>query len=253
MAITAGELKAKVSTNGNGVHGKRSPKALIEFMKKTGVKMVDFKFTDVPGTWQHTSVPADQVDEETLAAGIGFDGSSIRGFQAIHESDMILKPDVDSAHVDTFCAVPTMSLVCDVFDPIARELYHRDPRNIARKAEEYLKSSGIATTAYFGPEAEFHYFDSVSYENSPNRTFYEIDSNEAGWNSGRAATLRTTYLNAIRLSAVFSSELKRKSISACPGAPTSWCCISTSMPHSLSTSAVSARTSLVVSAGAAGK
>jgi glutamine synthetase len=186
MAITAGELKAKVSSNGNGVHGKRSPKQLIEFMKKTGVKMVDFKFTDVPGTWQHTSVPADQMDEESLAAGIGFDGSSIRGFQAIHESDMILKPDVDSAQLDTFCAVPTMSLVCDVFDPIARELYHRDPRNIARKAEAYLQSTGIATTAYFGPEAEFHYFDSVSYENSPNRTFYEIDSNEASWNSGRA-------------------------------------------------------------------
>ncbi|HET9393220.1 MAG TPA: type I glutamate--ammonia ligase [Candidatus Rubrimentiphilum sp.] len=185
MAMTAGELKAKVSSNGNGVHGKRSPKQLVEFIKKTGLKMVDFKFTDVPGTWQHTSVPADQVDEDTLLAGIGFDGSSIRGFQAIHESDMILKPDVDSAHVDTFCGVPTLSVICDVFDPIAQKLYHRDPRNIARKAEAYLRSSGIATTAYFGPEAEFHYFDRVSYENSPNRAYYEIDSNEAHWNSGR--------------------------------------------------------------------
>src|SRR5947209_3074085 len=185
MAITAGELKAKVSSNGNGVHRKSSPKALVEYIKKTGIKMVDFKFTDVPGTWQHTSVPADQVDEDLLAAGIGFDGSSIRGFQAIHESDMILKPDVSTAEVDSFCGVSTLSLICDVFDPIAKELYHRDPRNIARKAEAYLRSSGIATTAYFGPEAEFHYFDRVSYENSPNRVFYEIDSNEAHWNSGK--------------------------------------------------------------------
>ncbi len=185
MAITAGEFKTKVSSNGNGAHGKSSPKALVEYIKKTGVKMVDFKFTDVPGTWQHTSVPADQIDEDSLVAGIGFDGSSIRGFQAIHESDMILKPDVGSAEIDSFCGVPTLSIICDVFDPIAKELYHRDPRNIARKAEAYLRSTGIATTAYFGPEAEFHYFDRVSYENSPNRTFYEIDSNEASWNSGR--------------------------------------------------------------------
>ncbi len=195
MAITAGELKTSVSSNGNGVHKKSSPKALVEYIKKTGIKMVDFKFTDVPGTWQHTSVPADQVDEDLLSAGIGFDGSSIRGFQAIHESDMILKPDVSTAEVDSFCGVPTLSLICDVFDPIAKELYHRDPRNIARKAEAYLRSTGIATTAYFGPEAEFHYFDRVSYENSPNRAFYEIDSNEAHWNSGneqgsRGYTLR---------------------------------------------------------------
>lgn len=170
-----------------------SPKALLEFMKRTGVKIVDFKFTDVPGTWQHTSVPADAIDEDALVDGIGFDGSSIRGFQAIQESDMILKPDAATAHIDTFCSIPTLSLICDVFDPIARGLYHRDPRNIARRAERHLKETGIATTAYFGPEAEFYYFDSVSYESDMNRACYEIDSNEAGWNSktqSRGYTIR---------------------------------------------------------------
>ncbi len=177
------DLKTKAPTNGSRAH--TSEKRFVEFIKKTGVKMVDFKFTDVPGTWQHTTVPADQIDEDALAEGIGFDGSSIRGFQAIHESDMILKPDLKTASLDTFCSVATVSVICDVFDPIAKQLYHRDPRNIARKAEAYLRESGIATTAYFGPEAEFHYFDSVSYENTPNRTGYEIDSHEANWNSAR--------------------------------------------------------------------
>jgi len=175
--------KARAPSNGSRTH--TTPKQLIDYIKKTGVKMVDLKFTDVPGTWQHTTVPANEIDESAIVEGIGFDGSSIRGFQSIHESDMLLRPDVSSAHLDTFCAIPTLSVVCDVFDPVTKEMYHRDPRNIARKAEAYLRESGIATTAYFGPEAEFHYFDRVSYENTPNRSGYEIDSHEASWNSAR--------------------------------------------------------------------
>ncbi|HEY9086067.1 MAG TPA: type I glutamate--ammonia ligase [Candidatus Tyrphobacter sp.] len=155
----------------------------VAYMKEGGAKMVDLKFTDVPGTWQHTSVPADQIDAQALEDGIGFDGSSIRGFQSIHESDMILRPDWTTAVFDPFRAVPTLSFVCDVFDPVKHALYERDPRNIARKAEEYLRSTGIATSASFGPEAEFHYFDRVSYENTSSRAFYEVDSREGSWNS----------------------------------------------------------------------
>ena len=183
----------RVDAPANGKAAATSPKELVEFMKRTGVKMVDLKFTDVPGTWQHTSVPADAMDEDALIAGTGFDGSSIRGFQAIQESDMILKPDLTTAQVDTFCATPTLSLICDVFDPIAGELYHRDPRNIARRAEQYLKDTGIATVAYFGPEAEFYYFDRVSYNSDMHRASYQIDSVEASWNSdtqGRGYTIR---------------------------------------------------------------
>jgi len=168
-------------------------KDAVAFMKECGAKIVDLKFTDMPGVWQHTSIPADQVDEAALEEGIGFDGSSIRGFQSIHESDMILKPDYSTATLDTFCATPTLSFVCDVFDPIKERLYERDPRNIARKAEEYLRTTGIADSAYFGPEAEFHYFDRVSYENTNNRAYYEVDSREGSWNSGvepRGYTIR---------------------------------------------------------------
>lgn len=158
-------------------------KDALAFLKETKAAMVDLRFTDVPGTWQHTTVPADQVDAQALEDGIGFDGSSIKGFQAIHESDMILKPDFSTAVFDNFREHPTVAFTCDVFDPIKQQLYERDPRNIARKAEAYLRETDIATTAYFGPEAEFHYFDRVSYENTPNRAFYEIDSREGAWNS----------------------------------------------------------------------
>ncbi len=161
----------------------KKPREIVDFIRERGIKMVDCKFADVPGMWQHTTVPAAQMDEETLLDGIGFDGSSIRGFQAIQESDMILKPDLDTAHVDPFRAVPTLSVICDVFDPMAGELYAKDPRNIARRAEAYLQKTGIADTAYFGPEAEFFIFDNVVYENNQHRAGYEIDSVEAHWNS----------------------------------------------------------------------
>jgi glutamine synthetase len=162
----------------------KKPSDIIDFIKKHDVKIVDLVFVDVPGTWQHASIPAAVVDEDTLLDGIGFDGSSIRGFQSIHESDMLLKPDLETARLDGFRAVPTLSIICDIFDPIAQSSYDRDPRNIAKRAEAYLKASGIGDTAYFGPEAEFFIFDSVAYENEPQSTGYAIDSVEGHWNSG---------------------------------------------------------------------
>ena len=161
----------------------KKPAEIIKLIEERGIKMVDLKFVDVPGMWQHNTVPADQFDEDALVAGIGFDGSSIRGFQSIHESDMILKPDFETAYVDTFRTVPTLSMICDVFDPVAGALYAKDPRNIARRAEAYLQKTGIADTAYFGPEAEFFILDNVIYENTGHRAGYEIDSVEGHWNS----------------------------------------------------------------------
>jgi glutamine synthetase len=148
------------------------------------VQMVDLRFTDLPGTWQHFSIPARELSEELFEEGIGFDGSSIRGFQEIHESDMLLMLDPETAFVDTALQVPTLAVICDVYDPVTRQPYTRDPRYVARKAEAYLKQTGIADESYWGPEAEFFMFDSVRYGGGTNEAFYHIDSVEAWWNSG---------------------------------------------------------------------
>jgi glutamine synthetase len=161
-----------------------TPKECLEFISKNGIKMVDFRFVDVFGVWHHFSVSAREVDEGTFEDGLGFDGSSIRGFQTIEESDMILIPDVTTAFVDPIFEVPTLDIICDVFDPITRQSYSRDPRNIAKKAEAYLKQTGIADAAYFGPEAEFFVFDSIRYGGGTNSGFYFLDSVEGFWNSG---------------------------------------------------------------------
>ncbi|MDE2570935.1 MAG: type I glutamate--ammonia ligase, partial [bacterium] len=182
--MIVGERGAAKQGNGKPVS---AAKDVVEHIKHHGIKMVDFKFVDVPGMWQHTTVPAGQIDEDALSEGIGFDGSSIRGFAQIHESDMILKPDIATAMLDTFRPTPTLSIICDVFDPVKKASYERDPRFIARRAEEYLKKSGIADTAYFGPEAEFYIFDEVSYENEQHTAGYSIDSVEGHWNSGGRA------------------------------------------------------------------
>ena len=151
-----------------------------------GVQMVDLKFTDLPGTWQHMTMPLDGLEVRDFEAGLGFDGSSIRGFQEINESDMLLKPDPGTAIVDPYYAVPTLSLICSVADPIEGGSYDRDPRHIAQKAERHLIESGIADTCYFGPEAEFFVFDHLAYEQHEHRAFYEIDSVEGFWNTGRS-------------------------------------------------------------------
>lgn len=174
----------------------RTPEDVLRMARERGARMIDFKFTDVPGTWQHFSIPTRAIDESSFTEGIGFDGSSIRGFQEINESDMLLLPDPTTAIMDPFTAEPTVSIVCDVTQPgVAREPYSRDPRYIARKAEEYLKSSGIADTAYFGPEAEFFIFDDVKYRSSQNEQWAVVDSDEAHWNSGRNGTVNLGHRN----------------------------------------------------------
>jgi glutamine synthetase len=146
---------------------------------------VDIKFTDLYGQWHHFSLPAVSFSEAVFEEGLGFDGSSIRGFKTIEVSDMVLLPDPTSAFMDPACAVPTLSLIADVREPLTREPFSRDPRQVAKKAVEYLKSTGIADAVFMGPEAEFFVFDSVSYETGRNFSKYEIDSSEAPWNSGQ--------------------------------------------------------------------
>jgi glutamine synthetase len=161
------------------------PERVFEMIRKSGVKVVDVKFTDIPGQWQHFTVPVDTFEAEVFEEGLGFDGSSIRGFQSIDESDMLLIPDALTAFVDPVLSVPTLSIVCDVYDPVTREPYTRDPRHIAKKAEAYLKSSGIADVSYWGPEAEFYMFNSVRFDQNAHEGYYHIDSEEGIWNSGR--------------------------------------------------------------------
>jgi len=162
-----------------------NPEELLRYLKNEGVKFVDVRFCDLPGVMQHFTVPAESFTEDIITEGLAFDGSSIRGFQQIHESDMLLLPDVATAFVDPFRVEKTVALNFFIHDPFTREPYSRDPRNIAKKAEAYLASSGIADTAYFGPEAEFYIFDSIRHETAANKGYYYIDSVEGWWNTGR--------------------------------------------------------------------
>ncbi len=160
-------------------------KYLTKFIKEKGVEFVDLKFTDLPGLLQHFTIPVKDFSEELFIEGIGFDGSSIRGFQAIDESDMLLKPDMNTSFLDPFTDDVTLSFICNVKDPITLKLYSRDPRHIAQKAERYLSTTGIADTVYFGPEAEFFIFDDIRFDQTYNHGFYYIDSQEGFWNSGK--------------------------------------------------------------------
>ncbi|HBA27669.1 MAG TPA: type I glutamate--ammonia ligase [Nitrospinae bacterium] len=162
-----------------------TPKEVLEFSKKNNAKMLDLKFMDFPGIWQHTSFPIPQLEESSFENGFGFDGSSIRGWQPIHASDMLLIPDPATAVMDPFTKEPTLSMICNVVDPITKERYSRDPRYIAQKAEAYLKSTGIADTSYMGPEAEFFIFDDIRYDTKEQCSYYFIDSKEGKWNSGK--------------------------------------------------------------------
>ncbi|HZY04019.1 MAG TPA: glutamine synthetase beta-grasp domain-containing protein, partial [Anaeromyxobacteraceae bacterium] len=141
-----------------------TPKQVLDLIKEKKAEFVDLKFNDFLGIWQHFTVPIDELSEAVFEEGLGFDGSSIRGWQAIHASDMLVVPDPNTAAMDPFMAHPTLSLICNVVDPITKEPYSRDPRNIAIKAEKYLKSTGLGDTAYFGPEPEFFIFDEVRYD-----------------------------------------------------------------------------------------
>jgi glutamine synthetase len=162
-----------------------TPKEVVQFVKDKGIKIVDLRFVDMPGLWQHFSMSSAELEESMFEEGIGFDGSSIRGFQKIQESDMLLIPDASTAYVDPFSSFAQLNLICNVKDPVTLQPYSRDPRYIAQKAEKYLKSTGIADTAYFGPEPEFFVFDDVRFDQGVNHGSYFIDSSEGFWNSGR--------------------------------------------------------------------
>jgi glutamine synthetase len=165
--------------------GATSAAEVLEFAVQRGVQLVDLKFVDLPGTWQHMTLPIGGIEASDFEAGLGFDGSSIRGFQEIHESDMLLMPDPTTAFIDPYYDRSTLSLICSIADPVLGEPYARDPRFVAQKAERHLIDSGIADVAYFGPEAEFFVFDSIAYEQVEQRAFYEVDSAEGFWNTGQ--------------------------------------------------------------------
>jgi glutamine synthetase len=165
-----------------------TPKDVIKLAKEKGTQIVDLRFIDLPGTWQHFSISVGELSEALFSEGIGFDGSSIRGFQTINESDMLLFPDPATATVDPFTEHPTLVLICDVKDPITGANYTRDPRFVAKKAEEYVKKTGLADTIYIGPELEFFILDDVRFDQSYNYGFYYLDSDAAFWNSGREGT-----------------------------------------------------------------
>lgn len=158
---------------------------VLKFIKDNKIEFVDLKFMDFPGQWQHFTVPSNQFNESSFENGFGFDASSIRGWKSINESDMIIIPEPSTMFVDPFIKAPTISLICDVYEPATREKYSRCPRNISQKAEAYLLSTGIADMSYYGPEAEFFVFDDVRFESRSNGSFYSVDSIEGRWNSGR--------------------------------------------------------------------
>lgn len=162
-----------------------TPKEILAFCREKEVRAVDLRFLDFPGYWQHTTIPATSLTESTFTDGIGFDGSSIRGWRNIFDSDMLLIPQPDTRFLDPFARMPTLAMICDVRDPLSGQDYTRDPRNVARKAAAYLQQSGIGDAIQFGPEAEFFVFDDVRFDQTPHSSYYYVDSNEAQWNRGR--------------------------------------------------------------------
>ena len=162
-----------------------TPAEVLRLCRENDVKAVDLRFVDLLGTWHHTTIPVKKLDEDVFEDGLGFDGSSIRGWQSINESDMLMLPQANTAFVDPFTELPTLNLICNIQDPITGEDYHKDPRHVATRAANYLTATGIADVAYFGPEAEFFIFDDIRYSQSANEAFFSIDSIEAEWNTGR--------------------------------------------------------------------
>ena len=162
-----------------------TPKEVLALCREKDVKSVDMRFMDFPGLWQHFTIPVNKLDEDVFEDGLGFDGSSIRGWQRINESDMLVVPQPETATLDPFAAIKTLMMICNIQDPMTREDYTRDPRNVARKAVNYLKSTGIAETCYVGPEAEFFIFDDIRFDQTPHCGFYYVDSVEGQWNRGR--------------------------------------------------------------------
>lgn len=162
-----------------------TPREILALIREKEVKAIDLRFMDFPGRWQHFTIPAENLDEATFDDGLGFDGSNIRGWKAINESDMLVKPVAETAFLDPFCRDVTLTLICNIHDPLTHEDYSRDPRNVARKAVNYMQSTGIADGARFGPEVQFFVFDDVRYDQTPHSAYYHVDSVEGAWNSGR--------------------------------------------------------------------
>ena len=187
MAKAKAKAKAKTKTKAKPKASKPSPvDAALTLARDQHAQMVDFKFVDLPGTWQHFTMPIADLEPDVFEDGLGFDGSSIRGWQEIDESDMLVVPDPTTAVMDPFMAAPTLSLICSVEDPITRQPYLRDPRGVAQRAQAYLLRTQLADTAFFGPEAEFFIFDNIRFDQQAHLGFYEIDSQEGRWNSGSA-------------------------------------------------------------------
>lgn len=161
------------------------PTEVLKFADENGIKFVDLKFMDFLGMWQHLTIPRHELKEASFQDGFGFDGSSIRGWKAINESDMLVIPDPETVFIDPFCEIPTLSLIGNIFEPITKQKYSRDPRNIAAKAEAFLQYTGVAEVAYFGPEAEFFLFDDIRFDQRENCGYYFIDSVEGWWNTGK--------------------------------------------------------------------
>ena len=171
----------------------KTPKNVVDLIKKEGIQMVDLRFMDFPGMWQHCSFPINEIDEGVFEKGLGFDSSSIRGWQPINESDMLMKPIPSTAFIDPFTQIKTLVMICDIWDPITGKEYSRDPRYVAQKAVKYVKSLGLADTVYFGTEAEFFIFDDVRYDQNCNESYYHIDSIEGKWNTGRVENPNSGY------------------------------------------------------------
>ena len=162
-----------------------NPKEVLTLCREKGIVAIDLRFADLPGSWQHTTIPVSQLNEDVFESGLGFDGSSIRGWQTINESDMLIVPQPETAFIDPFTELKTLNILCNIQDPITGEDYSRDPRHVARKAVAYLNSTAIADTAYFGPEAEFFILDDVRFDQNAHEGYYHVDSVEAEWNRGR--------------------------------------------------------------------
>src|ERR1035441_6224387 len=195
-----------------------TPTEVIALAKSKEVKIVDLKLCDILGTWQHFAIPVSELTDSVFTEGVGFDGSSIRGWRAINSSDMLVFPDPATAFIDPFAANTTLSLACDTYDPITKEPYDRDPRVIAKKAEAYLKSTGLADTAYFGPEAEFFIFDGVSYDSTSNATHYKVDSIE-GTGIRASSPRRRRPISRARVSPTRPISGLRPSSSSSTGSP----------------------------------
>lgn len=176
---------------------KQSSEALLEWAKSKNIKEIDIRFTDIRGMVQHFSLPMENCDTDLFADGFGFDGSSVRGFQSIDQSDLILLADLSTAIIDPFFKAPTLAIICDVYDPIERQPYARDPRGVTKRAEAYLKTTGIADTCYFGPEPEFFIFSNVRYNTTENMSMYEVDSHEGFWNTASSEP-KMVYLNRVK-------------------------------------------------------